>query len=727
MKIPENSKKMQPAKRSNKFKNLLLDKAALKSNIKYMVIFGLLAAVFANIKFTIPGLESGTSDAREILALISTAFLTHWIYAFGVGLIASFGAYHNLLVNILMHVTAISLAWFILQYIKSKTSNITLISIMWCFNIIILSLFVYPGVYTISNYFLGNIEFDNIINAHILFVKGTTFEIAINVIITSLVVFSILIFKEVEKKSTYLQLIEDNTELGLWDWDLQKDKKIYNKQWAKILGYTLEEVYKEEDIWKDLIHKDDFKTTLKKLEDNLQGKTKFYYAEYRMKSKSGDYIWIHDKGRVLIRDDKGNALRMVGIHLDITKRKQMSEKIQNLQTYLANMINSMPSMIIGVNPEYKITQWNKKIAEVSGISEEEAIGKLLPGVLPHMKKELDKIEESIKTQKITASLKQKRLYDNEIQFEDVTIYPLTTDGVKGAVIRIDNITSRVQMEEMMIQSEKMLSVGGLAAGMAHEINNPLAGMMQTASVMKDRLTNLELAANLRAAEEAGTSMDNIKSFMNARGIIKMLKRISESGSRAAEIVSNMLSFARKSDTSFSTQNLAELFDQTVDLAGSDYDLKKKFDFRQIKVIREYEDNLPDVLCESGKIQQVLLNILRNGAEAMQDDETSTEPCFTFRLAHEKNKDAVRIEIEDNGPGMDGKTRKRIFEPFFTTKPENRGTGLGLSVSYFIITENHGGEMSVQSSPGKGTKFIIKLPLNRTEDRGNKGIENEISF
>jgi len=215
--------------------------------------------------------------------------------------------------------------------------------------------------------------------------------------------------------------------------------------------------------------------------------------------------------------------------------------------------------------------------------------------------------------------------------------------------------------------------------------------------------------------------------MNARGIIKMLKRISESGSRAAEIVSNMLSFARKSDTSFSTQNLAELFDQTVDLAGSDYDLKKKFDFRQIKVIREYEDNLPDVLCESGKIQQVLLNILRNGAEAMQDDETSTEPCFTFRLAHEKNKDAVRIEIEDNGPGMDGKTRKRIFEPFFTTKPENRGTGLGLSVSYFIITENHGGEMSVQSSPGKGTKFIIKLPLNRTEDRGNKGIENEISF
>ena len=143
------------------------------------------------------------------------------------------------------------------------------------------------------------------------------------------------------------------------------------------------------------------------------------------------------------------------------------------------------------------------------------------------------------------------------------------------------------------------------------------------------------------------------------------------------------------------------------------DSLNKKDFRQIEIVREYEEDLPDVQCEAGKIQQVMLNILRNGAEAMQEErEKNKKPYFILRLAHEKERGMVRIEIEDNGPGMDEATRKRVFEPFFTTKPINRGTGLGLSVSYFIIKENHGGEMSVESSSGGGTRFIIRLPGER---------------
>jgi len=115
-------------------------------------------------------------------------------------------------------------------------------------------------------------------------------------------------------------------------------------------------------------------------------------------------------------------------------------------------------------------------------------------------------------------------------------------------------------------------------------------------------------------------------------------------------------------------------------------------------------------CEGAKIQQVLLNILRNGAQAMQDQgaDSSGVSCFILRLVKEKNM--LRIEIEDNGPGMDKTIQSRIFEPFFTTKPVGVGTGLGLSVSYFIITQNHGGSMDVISSPGKGSNFIIRLPL-----------------
>ena len=286
--------------------------------------------------------------------------------------------------------------------------------------------------------------------------------------------------------------------------------------------------------------------------------------------------------------------------------------------------------------------------------------------------------------------------------------------VWGAVLVFRDVTERLRIEEMMMQNEKMLSVGGLAAGMAHEINNPLGGMIQTASVMAERLLNLDLPANRRAAEEAGTTMESISAFMEERGIVRMLENIRKSGSRAAEIVTNMLSFARKDDMAkYGMHDLAVLLDRCVDMAGSDYDLKKKTDFRQIEVVREYEAGLPPVPCESGKIQQVLLNVLRNGAEAMQEGgKAGQKHRFTLRLAHEKAARRIRIEIEDNGPGMDEATRRRVFEPFFTTKPPDRGTGLGLSVSYFIVTENHGGEMRVESEPGKGATFTIWLPLER---------------
>lgn len=119
-----------------------------------------------------------------------------------------------------------------------------------------------------------------------------------------------------------------------------------------------------------------------------------------------------------------------------------------------------------------------------------------------------------------------------------------------------------------------------------------------------------------------------------------------------------------------------------------------------------------VPCDTAKIQQVLLNILGNGAQAMQAQDMAGDytPCFILRLAKEKNM--LRIEIQDNGPGMNETTQSRIFEPFFTTKPSGLGTGLGLSVSYFIITQNHLGTIDVVSSLKKGSNFIIRIPLER---------------
>ena len=398
-------------------------------------------------------------------------------------------------------------------------------------------------------------------------------------------------------------------------------------------------------------------------------------------------------------------------------RRQAEEDLRRLRNYLANIIDSMPSVLVGVDPDGTVTQWNREAQRTTGVSMADAVGQPLVRTFPRLAVEMERVREAMQTREVRSDPRQTRKEDGEMRYEDVTIYPLITNGVEGAVIRVDDVTERVRIEEMMVQSEKMLSVGGLAAGMAHEINNPLAGMMQTADVMSRRLTDVEMPANQRAAEAAGTSIEAIHAFMESRGIIRMLGNIRESGRRAAEIVQNMLSFARKSGDAKSLHNLAERLDQTVDLAGSDYDLKKKFDFRQIEIVREYEENLPEVPCESGKIQQVFLNILRNGAEAMQEETkkgNAKTPRFILRIAHEQETGRVRIDIGNNGPDMDEATRKRAFEPFFTTKPVGVGTGLGLSVSYFIITENHGGEMLVESSPGEGTTFIIRLPIERSE-------------
>lgn len=259
----------------------------------------------------------------------------------------------------------------------------------------------------------------------------------------------------------------------------------------------------------------------------------------------------------------------------------------------------------------------------------------------------------------------------------------------------------------MIQSEKMLSVGGLAAGMAHEINNPLGVILQASQNVLRRVSP-DLPANARIAEACGTTLGAVRNYLEQREISLFLEDIRNSGFRAAQIVENMLDFSRMSDTKGSPTDMVSLLDRAVDLAASDFDLKKGFDFREIEILREVHPDVPLVICQPSKIQQVFLNILRNGAEAMMEARASGRtPRFVLRVLRDESM--VRIEIEDNGPGMDEGMRRRIFEPFFTTKDPGKGIGLGLSVSYFIITEEHGGTLEVESHLETGSRFIIRLP------------------
>ncbi len=279
--------------------------------------------------------------------------------------------------------------------------------------------------------------------------------------------------------------------------------------------------------------------------------------------------------------------------------------------------------------------------------------------------------------------------------------PLHIEGL------IEDVTERTKTQEILIQSEKMITVAGLAAGMAHEINNPLGIIMQNAENARNRIFG-DITGNIDAAIESGTDIESIKKYAVNRRINTYLEEIHEAGNRAAKIVENMLQFSRRTESRFSFMNINVVIDKAIDLAMNDYDMKKKFDFRKVIITKKYGE-LSDIQCQETQIEQVFLNIFKNASQALSKKVFTNGDVPSIDIVTIALNDQVQIEVSDNGPGMEDSVRKRIFEPFYTTKEPGSGTGLGLSVSFYIIVTGHGGTITAESSSGKGTTFIITLP------------------
>jgi nitrogen fixation/metabolism regulation signal transduction histidine kinase len=447
-------------------------------------------------------------------------------------------------------------------------------------------------------------------------------------------------------------------------------------------------------------------TLTRKITGLISGIARFQKGEmnYRLKVISSDEIGALGQTFNLMADSVQTSIEK----LERSKSTVEDSNI-SLRSLLSNVIDSMPSIIIGIDMKQQITLWNNEAAQATEKYYSKIEGENLFKVFPMLKKVRDLISNSITKGIIEKEEKLKIHLDEQLFYFDVTIYPLMDKKINGAVIRIDNITKRVQMEEVMIQSEKMLSVGGLAAGMAHEINNPLAGIIQNAQLVVNRMTK-SLPQNEKAALDSGTTIEAIKHYIEKRKILMLLDNIRIAGGNAAKIGENMLSFAKKGNAQKTNQDAVELFQRAIELAKNDYNLKKKYDFKKIKISSNFETEPFEIVCEESKILQVLFNIIKNAAEIMHDStDSSYPPELLIRVF--KSSAMAQIEIEDNGPGMNEKTQKRIFEPFFTTKDVDKGTGIGLSLAYFIIVDDHGGEMKVESTLGKGTTFIIRLPYH----------------
>lgn len=432
--------------------------------------------------------------------------------------------------------------------------------------------------------------------------------------------------------------------------------------------------------------------------------------------------------------ERTNKLRAINNQLyeEIAQHEITEERLQEAQGYLQSIINSMPSVLIGVTRDGYITHWNSAAEQATDIPASHAVGKRLNDISPGLNVEDALIHNSIDQGVTQVKEGIRHEFGGQVGYTDLIIYPLIAEDTVGAVIRIDDVTMRVRFENMMIQNEKMMSLGELAAGMAHEINNPLSAILHAVQNIRRR-TSASLPANEQAASQAGLSVEQLKHYMENRGVYNFLDSIKEAGERAARIVTNMLEFSRSSRR-HEPVDIIKLLEHSLELSHNSFNLRTAQGGKSVQIHREFQPDLPLVPCSAAEIEQVILNILRNGAQAFSKDgepkdgeskdgepkdeeskneKSDTSPAITIRAFAEG--DMVKIQIADNGPGMPEATRRHIFEPFFTTKDVGKGTGLGLSVSYFIVTEHHNGQIEVESSEGRGTTFTISLPIVEDDD------------
>lgn len=412
--------------------------------------------------------------------------------------------------------------------------------------------------------------------------------------------------------------------------------------------------------------------------------------------------------RVAERTDK---LRNINNQLydEIAKHKVTEELLTQTQEYLHSIINSMPSVLIGVNRDSVVTHWNAAAARATDIPEHEALNRKLHDVFPVAPVSNHAIRDAIDhgIPNLRESLPFGPTEDG--RYVDITIYPLNANNLSGAVVRMDDVSMRVRVENMMIQNEKMMSLGELAAGMAHEINNPLSAILNSVQNISRRVSQ-HLPANQQAATDCNLDMDVLQRYLQQRDIFRFLDNIREAGERSARIVSNMLEFSRINTSKRQLTDVTELLEHSLELAQNAMELQRADGSQEIAISKEFYPDLPMIECSQPELQQVFLNLLINALQSFNQPgaDASNSPLITLRTRADSHY--VHIEVEDNGAGMTKKVRQHMFEPFFTTKEVGEGTGLGLSISYFIVTEHHGGSIEVESQPGKGSTFIIRLPL-----------------
>jgi PAS domain S-box-containing protein len=353
--------------------------------------------------------------------------------------------------------------------------------------------------------------------------------------------------------------------------------------------------------------------------------------------------------------------------------EQKAVEVARLKDFSENIVESLTVGVLAIDLEGTVEAWNSKMEQLIGVGRSDAVGKPLRQLLPQ---ELAlEIEARGDQEQITGIYKHRLHHQGRPVVLNVSITPLVGKSGEriGRLLLFDDVTQRERMEEQMSQTEKLTSLGLLAAGVAHEVNTPLAVISNYIQM---------LAKQMPEDDPRHTIID------------KIVKQTF----RASEIVNNLLNFSRTGSSELADVDVNRVVEETLSLVA--HPLKTS----QIQVVKQLTEGIPAVRGSANKLQQVFLNLFLNARDAMP-----TGGMLEVRTG--SHNGSVEIEVVDTGNGIPREYIHRIFDPFFTTKGGGRGTGLGLSVSYGIIKE-HSGKIDVRSTPGRGTSFHMEFPAVR---------------
>jgi PAS domain S-box-containing protein len=456
-----------------------------------------------------------------------------------------------------------------------------------------------------------------------------------------------------------------------------------NQALLDMLGYERKEEFLKMDIEKDLYLNPQDRRRFREMIEK-EGRVVDYEVEF--KRKDGTPIPILLTGHVR-RDKDGNIIRYEGINVDLSQRKTMERKVKEAHDFLNELVMSSPNAIIATDMKGDIIIWNKAAEETLGYEAGEVIGKMnIKQIYPEgVARQVMKMMRAPEYGGAGRLMSYPILYvrrDGKIiegSLSAAVIYDSRGQEMATVGIFVD-LKERLEMEaklrqtqEQLLQSEKLAAMGRLTSQIAHELNNPLYGIMNTLELLKTEVSPKS----------------------KRRRILEMA--LSETV-RLTDLLRKMLSFSKPDEEEKQRVDINVILDEILLL------VRKQLHENSIKIAASFEKDLPEVVASKNQLRQVFLNMVSNARDAMPEGGTLT--ITTSSTRHD-----VRIEIGDTGVGIREEHLDKIFEAFFTTKEGTKGVGLGLSVCYGFIKE-HGGDIRVSSKRGEGTAFTIILPAKR---------------